>query len=186
MKKLIALFLAALTLMGLAACAAEAPAKETIPDALTLLNTVWGSYKEEDKFPAAGGDFSEENMNMEGPGRYGLEDAAAIDATFGLPEANVAMVDDAASLMHMMNANTFTAAAYHVAKAEDVTKVVDAIKGNLENRQWICGFPDKMVIVTVENYVVSCFGKLETVGPFMDNLKAAYPSAVVAVEEAIQ
>ena len=42
MKKLIALFLAALTLMGLAACAAEAPAKETIPDALTLLNTVWG------------------------------------------------------------------------------------------------------------------------------------------------
>ena len=65
MKKLIAMFLAALTALSLTACAAKSgaqPDASEIPDALTILNTVWASYSEDEKFPAAGGDYSEANM----------------------------------------------------------------------------------------------------------------------------
>ena len=44
MKKLIAMFLAALTALSLTACAAKSgaqPDASEIPDALTILNTVW-------------------------------------------------------------------------------------------------------------------------------------------------
>ena len=49
MKKLIAIFLAALTALSLTACAAKSDAQpdaSEIPDALTILNTVWASYYE--------------------------------------------------------------------------------------------------------------------------------------------
>ena len=50
MKKLIAMFLAALTALSLTACAAKSgaqPDASEIPDALTILNTVWASYSED-------------------------------------------------------------------------------------------------------------------------------------------
>ena len=34
--------------------------------------------------------------------------------TLGLPESEAANIDDAASMVHMMNANTFTGAAYRL------------------------------------------------------------------------
>ena len=71
MKKLIAMFLAALTALSLTACAAKSgaqPDASEIPDALTILNTVWASYSEDEKFPAAGGDYSEANMTDGQPG----------------------------------------------------------------------------------------------------------------------
>ena len=59
MKKTIALALAALMLLALlTACAAKPAENDTsyveIADALTLLNTVWASYTDDEKFPAAG------------------------------------------------------------------------------------------------------------------------------------
>ena len=59
MKKWIAMLLAVMTAVSLTACAAKSGGQETasnIPDALTILNTVWASYSEDEKFPAAGGD----------------------------------------------------------------------------------------------------------------------------------
>ena len=49
----------------------------------------------------------------------------------------------------MMNANTFTAGAFHVASSSDVDSVVSDLKDNIMNRQWMCGFPDKLVILTL-------------------------------------
>lgn len=57
MKKLIAMFLAALTALSLTACAAKSdtqPDASEIPDALTILNTVWASYSEDEKIPCGG------------------------------------------------------------------------------------------------------------------------------------
>ena len=118
MKRIIAVLMAAMLMLSLVACGGgtdttTAPAS-TIASPLEILNTVWATYADEEKFPAAGGDMTEENMNMEGPGVYGLADTEALDATLGFPAASVAKIDSAASLMHMMNANTFTCGAYHL------------------------------------------------------------------------
>lgn len=72
---------------------------------------MWSTYTDDEKFPTSGGDYSEANSKEDAPGVYDLTDRAAVDSALGLPET--AKVDQAASLVHMMNQNTFTAAAYH-------------------------------------------------------------------------
>ena len=196
MKKLLSILLAALLIFSLAACSSnnnpggsDTPNNNentsTVSSALDLLNTVWASYGDDEKFPSAGGDMTEENMSMEGPGKFGVEDAAMLDSTLGFPEADASKIDDAASLVHMMNANTFTCGAFHVANAADVDAVAADVKDNIMNRQWICGFPDKLVIVSVDGYIVAFFGATDLVDAFNAKLAAAYTSAKTVCNEPI-
>lgn len=189
MKKFLAIILAALLTLSLAACTGNEKPNDTntssVESALELLNKVWGSYTDDNKFPVAGGDTSEENMTMDAPGKFGIEDTAALDTTLGFPAASADKIDEAASLVHMMNANTFTCGAFHVKDAEAVADVCAAVKDNIMKRQWICGFPDKLVIVKVDNYIVSFFGENEIVDTFKTNLTAAYTSAETICDEPI-
>ena len=195
MKKIISILLVAILALSLAACGASnggdhdvnQPNNGTVSfnSALELLTTVWNSYGEDDKFPAAGGDMSEENMSMEGPGKYALDDASMLDNALGFPAASVSKIDDAASLVHMMNANTFTCGAFHVANAADVDAVAADIKENIMNRQWICGFPERLVIVNVDGYIVSFFGTTDLVDAFKNALTTTYTSAQTICDEPI-
>lgn len=188
LKKVTMILLTFILVFSLAACGnkdAAGGGEANIKDSLELLDTVWSSYSEDEKFPAAGGDMSEENASMEGPGRYGIEDAALLDSILGFPAANVEEIDDAASLMHMMNANTFTCGAYRVKNAGDISKLTTALKDNIMSRQWMCGFPEKLVIMTVDNYVISFFGNGEIADTFKEKLSAAYTGAETVVEEPI-
>lgn len=188
MKRILAMILTAVMAFSLTACGG----KETgggdgpeIADALTLLNTVWDSYGEDDKFPVMGGDFSEENMVNGAPGNYGIEDTAALDNTLGLPENSVSMVDGAASLMHMMNANTFTCGAFHVSSSDNVSAVADSLRENILQRQWMCGFPDKLIVIKVGDYVISAFGNEEIIDTFKTRTMSVYESAELVYEEPV-
>ena len=154
--------------------------------ALNVLNTVWAAYADDEKFPGAGGDMSEENMNTEGPGIYGLEDAEAIDATLGIPAASLEKIDGAASLVHMMNANTFTAGAYNLKNAGDAEAFATELQGNIQGRQWMCGFPEKLVIVNVDGIVVSAFGNGEIIDNFVSKIGASFSTAETLVDEPIR
>ena len=152
---------------------------------LATLNKIWASYQEDEKFAVIGGDFSEENNNPEGPGKYDLADAEAVDASLGMPQTAVAKLDDAASMVHMMNANTFTSSAYLVKDGEDVAAIAEELHTNIMNRHWMCGFPDKLVIFTIDNQIVSAFGALDPIDKFKEKVIAAYPDAVLTVESDI-
>ena len=185
MKKIISLVLAAVLTLSLAACGTKNDSKGDQPaapaSALDLLEKVWSTYTDDEKFPAAGGDYSEANSKEDAPGVYDLTDRAAVDSALGLPET--AKVDQAASLVHMMNQNTFTAAAYHC--TDDADALATALRDNIQQRQWMCGFPDKLVIATLGNYVVSVYGDEELVNTFRDKLQAAYSDAAIAYDEMI-
>lgn len=194
MKRLMAMITAALISLSLAACGgqkvydssdASGDQNSSVKSSLELLTAVWDSYGEDEKFSAAGGDMSEENMTMDAPGTFSVDDAAALDATLGFPGADAGKIDDAASLMHMMNANTFTCGAFHLKNQEDAADISNAIKDNILNRQWMCGFPDKLVIVKADDYIVSFFGENEIVDTFKEKLSAAYDSAEIVCEEPI-
>lgn len=195
MKRFFLLCLTGFMMISILACGNQTnhPTNESteqttnsIPDAVSLLTTVWNSYQEEEKFSVMGGDFSEENQNMNGPGTYGLEDGAALDSTLGFPADSIAKIDDAASLVHMMNANTFTCGAFHVIDSNDFDSTAASIKENILNRQWLCGFPDKLVIASVDNYIVSMFGDTQLIDTFKQKLTTAYSSVEIICEEAIQ
>ena len=188
MKKWIAMLLAVMTAVSLTACAAKSGGQETasdIPDALTILNTVWASYSEDEKFPAAGGDYSEENMTDGKPGKVSLEKPSEIEYLLTLPASVIEEADDAASLFHMMNGNTFTCGVLHLKDAGQLDAAAGDVKTYVMNTQWMCGFPDKLIVVSVGNYIVECFGAEDLVNTFRDKLAAAYPSANVITDEAI-
>lgn len=192
MKKLLSIILAAMLSLSLTACVGKAdansePGKEqiSVSSTLELLTTVWNSYTDDEKFPVMGGDMSDENMTADAPGKFGIDDTNALDATLGFPAASAEQIDDAASLMHMLNANTFTCGAFHVKNESDSASITAAIKDNIMQRQWICGFPDKLVILKIDSYVVSFFGTTDLVDTFKTKLTAAYPSAETICDEPI-
>ena len=71
MKKFLTLLLAAAMTLSLAACGSKTDdnsGNNSQPaSALELLNAVWANYSDDDKFPAAGGDFDEANMTEDAP-----------------------------------------------------------------------------------------------------------------------
>ena len=177
MKKFLTLLLAAAMTLSLAACGSKTDdnsGNNSQPaSALELLNAVWANYSDDDKFPATGGDYDEANMTEDAPGNFSVEDGDALDYSLSFPAADASKLSDAASLTHMMNANTFTAGAFHVASSSDV------------DRQWMCGFPDKLVILTLGDYVISCYGAEDLVDQFSGKVTETFADAAVVCDEAI-
>lgn len=188
MKKILPILLITALALTIVSCSKTTPSKDStdkISDPVELLQTVWNTYSEDETFAAAGGDMSEENMTTDAPGKYGLDDAAAIDNSLGLPSSCIDKIESAASLVHMMNANTFTCGAFVVKDEKDIAGIAAALKDNIMTRQWMCGFPDKLVVVSVDNCIVSFFGEQQIVDTFKDKLCGAYSSASVISEDPI-
>ena len=165
MKKITSLALALALALTLTACGKKdntaGSGDSSIPaDATALLTAVWDAHSDDEKFPAAGGDYDNP-----------VEDAGKIDG--------------AASLSHMMNANTFTCGAFHVASKDDVETVASDLRDAIQSKQWMCGFPDKLVIFTYDQYVVSLYGDEELVNTFRDKFTATYSDSTIAYDEAI-
>ena len=152
---------------------------------LDILTSIWASYSEDEKFPIAGGDYDEANSVMDAPGNFGLQDTGVLDSLLAFPAASVDKIDNAASMMHMMNANTFTCGAYHVGNADDVQAVADALKESIAARQWMCGFPDKMIVIGMDDYVIAAFGNQELIDTFLSKTLGVYEGASVLYDEPI-
>lgn len=154
--------------------------------ALNLLSTVWKSYKESEKFPAAGGDYSEENAREDAPGKFSTSDSDALSSTLAVPADSANLISSAASLTHMMNLNTFTAGSFKTKSTGDANKLAAAMKKSIENRKWVCGFPEKMAVITIDKYVVAVYGAADLVDTFKTKLQKAYTGAKVYCEGNIE
>ena len=189
-SKLAALALCTMMLFTLAACGqkdnggnggndAAAPA-----DSLELLTKVWDSYTDDEKFSAVGGDY--DHSVDDAPGAFDISQADNVEYMLTLPQDKVSLIDGAASLMHMMNANTFTCGAFHPAKAEDTDTLAQTLRDSIQSKQWMCGVPDNLVVAKVGGYVVSFYGDQDLVNTFRDKLSAAWEGTEIVFDEAIQ
>ena len=165
----------------------ETPAEDkpaaAVDDALTILNAIWNTYSDEEKFPAAGGD--SEHAVDGAPGSFDASNADNLSYLLTFPADDASLIDSAASLVHMMNLNTFTCGAFHVTDANNVARLADDLRTTIQAKRWMCGFPDKLVIVTVGQSVLSVYGNEELVNTFRDKLLASYPTAAAVYDEAI-
>ena len=154
-----------------------------VDDALTILNAIWNTYSDEEKFPAAGGD--SEHAVDGAPGSFDVSNADSLSYLLTFPADDASLIDSAASLVHMMNLNTFTCGAFHVADANNVARLADDLRTTIQAKRWMCGFPDKLVIVTVGQSVLSVYGSEELVNTFRDKLLASYSAATAVYDEVI-
>lgn len=165
----------------------ETPAEDkpaaAVDDALTILNAIWNTYSDEEKFPAAGGD--SEHAVDGAPGSFDASNADSLSYLLTFPADDASLIDSAASLVHMMNLNTFTCGAFHVADANNVARLADDLRTTIQAKHWMCGFPDKLVIVTVGQSVLSVYGNEDLVNTFRDKLLTSYSAATAVYDEAI-
>lgn len=189
-KKIMMLVVTAALLFSFGGCGKNSSSKEEgsesvqVKDALEILTNIWNGYDEDQKFPVAGGDY--DNISDNAPGKFDVSNTEALRSILIVPEEAASMVDDGASMMHAMNANTFTGGAFHLTEAADRGQFTDALKEAVLNNQWMCGFPEEFIVYGVgDEYVVSAFGKSDTIGYFKEQLLKQYPSAEALVEESL-
>ena len=213
MKKILSLALAAVMALSLVACGGNnnettapettAPAVETTAPvtettapivettapvtadangATTVLQNIWNKIDE--KWAVFGGSDAE-NPVWDNPGNY---DVASENLSFQLlvPAEQTGKITEAASMIHMMNTNTFTCAAFKLAEGVTAADFGAAMKDAVMNNQWMCGFPDSMLIRSIgDAYVVVAFGVNDAMTPFETHLTAAYPGMETIASETI-
>lgn len=191
MKKFISAILALTLVLSLAACGAKTPAatETTAPaaplpaSALEILETVWADYSEDEKFPIIGGAMSAPVDNA--PGSFDLADEG-LNYLLLVPAEQTGNITEAASMIHMMNTNTFTCAAFKLAEGVSAADFGAAMKDAVLNNQWMCGFPDRLLITSLGGaYVVMAFGVNDAMNPFEAHLTAAYPGMETVASETI-
>lgn len=192
MKKMLCIFLA-MTMVFMAGCGnangnedanADQENAVAIESADAVLNQVWDTYAGDEKFAAVGGDAA--NMTDGKAGLCNLEDTENLNAMLHIPAELVEYVEEAASLMHAMNANTFTCAAYKLKTDAEKELFAATLEDAIMNTQWMCGFPEKLVIYTVGNYVIAAFGNGEIMDTFVAKLTEVYgENAVLFAEELV-
>ena len=194
-RKLTGLLLAGVTAMSLfAGCGKQnaAPsATETIEtteapapqyaSSLELLDAVWNAFPEDARFPAGGGD---EAHDTNGPGAF---DVKAYGETFqylillddGLMDK---LTGDAATLMHMMNTNTFCSAMAKLTDSSKAAEFAEAYKTAIQDQRWMCGFPDTVIVISVGDYVIMAYGHADIIENVKTACLAADSSAKLLIE----
>lgn len=190
MKKLVAILLCATIGISVMGCGDKkepengAGAASKYESALDVLTTVADAYAEDQKFPMAGGD--SENMSTEGPAAFDISKTEELTTSLTLPESEIKHIDDAASLVHMMNANIFTGAAYHLTDDTDMKDFSKAVEESVLSKQWICGMPDTLVILKADDeYVVTAYGEAEIMETFKENAEASLDGSEVILETSV-
>lgn len=189
MKKFTAIVLTlAMLVTVLAGCGKSQPGQTEAPvampgSALEILETVWGMYAEDEKFPVIGGNI-EANI-MDAPGNYDMAYAENMTWNLLVPEDKIANVSEAASMIHMMNANSFTCGVFkinNISAADFGAAMKDAVLSN----QWMCGFPETLLIRNFSDaYVLVAFGINDAMTPFEKHLSEAYPGMETITNEPI-
>ncbi len=188
MRKAVLLFLSVMMVSVLSGCggqkdsqAEQGGGQSQYTEALEVLNQVIEAYGEDELFSMYGGD--QENAVMDGPGKFDITKTEELESVYGLAADQSSNIEDAATMVHLMNANTFTGAAYRIKEGVDMNAFADAVKSCILAKQWICGQPDTMVIINVDGrYVITAFGAAELMEDFKTNVLSALDGAQVITE----
>ena len=154
----------------------------TDANALQLLQNVWNTHAEEEKFFAIGGDFY-------GPvdGEPGaVTDREYIAYTLLVPDTELDSIAEAAGLIHGMNANAFTCGTYLLKDSANADRFIAAMEASIQNNQWMCGFPERLLIAEVDDVILVAFGHGDVLYTFKTCLLKACPGATIREWEPIQ
>lgn len=200
MKKMIALLLTMVMVLSLfAGCGKKNDVEETVPEAtgpvvedtaqeetapeateeqapassgaLEALEKIWAVTGDGEKFPSMGGDT---NNPVDGaPGVFDYTDVENLTYLLLVPAEQAENIDDAASLVHGQMLNNFRCGVFHV--TGDVKAFADAMYDAIQNTQWMCGFPETMLIAVIDGeYVLCAVGINDIIKPFVMNMKEAH------------
>lgn len=152
--------------------------------ALTVLENIWAKYGDDEKFAVMGGNI--ESAVMDAPGVFDLAYPDGLTYNLLVPADQIPNVAGAASMIHAMNANTFTCGVFQLAEGVSAQDFAAAMNGAIAGNMWMCGFPERQVIASFEDgCVLVAFGVGDAMTPFFTHLQEAYPEANILFDEPI-
>lgn len=179
------IILASLSLLALAGCGNQEDTV-SISSALDYYNQVWSVFNTSGDFPGCGGDSAHSADNA--PGQFDLneENAPQFQYLLHVNEELYDMLDqDAATLLHMMNLNTFTSAVARLKEPDRAGEFAQGYQAIIREQHWLCGAPEQMVVIGVGDYVVMAFGHTDNITNLISACTTVTPGATVLVSEAI-
>lgn len=150
--------------------------------AVELYTLIWDNYGEDNKFAVGGGDM--DNM-AEAPALYRLtdENKESFQYLLHVSEDQYAMLeDDVATLQHMMNTNTFCSAVAKLKEPDKAADFAESYKTTVQAQQWMCGFPDTVVVISMGDYVVMAYGMDDNITNLITACQAVDAGATVLVQ----
>lgn len=187
MKKILAIILAAVMAFSLVGCGGndeapdgdvnntpvetpvETPAETPAVPALDVFTQVWNLVPEDSRPMSFGGDYNEENQVENAPGKHEIGDGTELDSGFGFPTDMTDSVKEAATIRHMLNVNSLSAAMYLMADGADISAFAQGIRDSLMNRAYMCGWPEVLVVMSIDGkYVLSAYGTTDLVYALRD------------------
>ena len=196
MRKIIPLLLILSILLTLAGCGQTAKSEGTAPatteapavtveSSLAVLESIWANYGEDEKFAVIGGNM--ESPVDGAPGNYDMAYAENLSWNLLVPAEQLASIDEAATMIHMMNANTFTSGVVHLTEGTDAAAFAQVMRDAIQSNRWMCGFPETLTVAVIGGeYVVIAFGVNDAMNPFMTHFAEAFPGADILFNEAIE
>ena len=210
MKKIISLALAAVLALSLVACGNKpvettpvetnpiettAPVETTVPateentapaaGAVGVLENIWNLYAEDEQFFVIGGNM--ESPVDGAPGNYDMAYAENLTYNLLVPAEQLANIDEAATMIHAMNANTFTSGVVHLVEGTDAEAFANTMRDAIQGNMWMCGFPETLTVAVLEGgYVLIAFGVNDAMNPFMAHFNEAYGNPTMLINEAIE
>ena len=169
----------------------EAAVELPYANALELLNIIFNGYNatatEDTMLYVAGGNINNfDTCSMEGPAAFVALADEDYDQNLGIPASEVAKIESAASMFNMMNTNVFNSYAVQFKAGTDVDAAIEAIQANVLARQWICGSPEKLVIVKMPgDCIVVVWGAVQfggIVDPYAASISTLVEGTTTVVE----
>ena len=158
-----------------------------INDATDVINNVLATYSEDQKFASWGG--MQEAPTDSKAGLMNLSDKDAVNGLLHTTNEILDKTDEVASLVHLMNANTFTSGSFKLKDADTADDFSKELKDSVLATKWMCGFPEKFVAFSINDgeYVVYAVGNGQAIDYFASQIKTVMgENAVLVAEEEIK
>ena len=181
MKRMSLILLVLVIVLGCVACSNTPTDEEIIVteteeieiiDATEILSNVWSEIDTGD-LEVMGGHFSEPVMGS--PAKYDLIQAQDLMSMYCVPENQISVIDDVATVIDLYNAARFTASAFHLTNVESQESFIVEMKQQIEQNEWHGEKPEKILVLGIgDEYVVAVYGREQIVDAFEIILQKIY------------
>lgn len=149
-----------------------------------LLEAIWDSYAQEERFAAYGG--TVEHSVSDAPGDLNMQSTDELVNAYLIPADRLGEVVEGASLVHMMNSNIFTGVVLDLGPSGQVWSFADSWRGVIRENRWICGQPDRLLMLALdETHLLMAFGSEEAMQTFRTKTNDVYGQSKTLYDEPI-
>ena len=125
------------------------------------------------------------DMPKNEPGPLSLDDRENLQNQTLFPADAVDKIQNAAIFYNLMNMNNGTFSAFKVKNASDVQVLADRLRENLKTNHWICGSPERFLIMRADDVLICAYGLETSVTAWKNAVNSAYDGAQTLYEESL-